>query len=224
MRRCVQKQDELSSKQMPKKKGNVQEEKKSKRGRKQKPFHILSGDRQRKMLCQVEKLIDLLSRKDKQSFVWMLFLRVFGTSVETEQKKYTKLKENVKFFCENYLKYLNRQVSRAASALTMGMSLAEASEITQIPISSLSWGRSRIEKGDLHNCNPSIINLPRISSEEKIWFQDYVHKIAPVTSGTINVRRIPYITYQEFYQVYAVEASMQGHEVFFFVFFFFAFF
>ena len=78
MRRCVQKQDELSSKQMPKKKGNVQEEKKSKRGRKQKPFHILSGDRQRKMLCQVEKLIDLLSRKDKQSFVWMLFLRVFG--------------------------------------------------------------------------------------------------------------------------------------------------
>ena len=39
-------------------------------------------------------------------------------------------------------------------------------------------------------------------NEEKIRFKEFLYSYAPVTSGTLSDRRLPYNTYSEFYDVY----------------------
>ena len=91
--------------------------------------------------------------------------------------------------------------SKMAAVLTEGLNLNEASEITSISTSSISWGREGLK-------NPtSITTFQREEvkdelNEEKIRFKEFLYSYAPVTSGSLSDRRLPYNTYSEFYNIY----------------------
>ena len=162
-------------------------------------------------MCQSGKSLDFYSRLDRKSIIYLLYQREFGIKEKENQEL---LQSNIKNLSIHYLHLLGNNASRAAAMLTQKLTLKRASEISRLPESTISWGRSQINQGMLYfefqemKVNDVVQKL--IQKEEIEWFESWILSISPVRSGSLKERRIPYNSYTEFFKVYLTEASNRG--------------
>lgn len=112
----------------------------------------------------------------------------------------------IRKFSQIYLPLMKNE-SRIAAFLTSKMNLRLASEITEIPMSSISWGRFQINQNSYY-MNKSFVPTPSKASEAgRRWFYNLVLEFSPVKSGTVKKRELCFNCYSQFYNLYQIQAS-----------------
>ena len=122
-----------------------------------KRFCDLGQKRQEQLVSEAIRELKVFGRSEIEDILAEISKRVLGNDRAEELKQ---MKENVAFFCATHLPSLPDK-SRIAAALTRGLHLVEAEEITGIPSSSISWGRHELKQG-IRILVWSIILLPSI--------------------------------------------------------------
>ena len=173
--------------------------KRKKIGRPQKPFAELSSYTKR---VRVRKAIETL--REIEGGALEPLLQAVSAKVGVEKKsEESQLKENIAFFATHYLPQLP-ETSRSAAALTQGLLLREASELTGIPPSSLCWGKKELDIGNVYGNPDPVVPHPanEAKEDERKWFQEFSLGEAPVYSGSLKTRRLRQNSYANFYVAY----------------------
>jgi len=142
----------------------------------EKKFCDLGPRRKQEQITAALKELKVLGRSDGKEILRELNKRVFGEDDVISQVQ--QLKDNIAFFCATQLPSLQDQ-SRIAAALTRGLSLREAADLSGVPGSSISWGRGEIKEGrptekevrtntSKKNCRSRTSHLSLLSLSESI--------------------------------------------------------
>ena len=137
-------------------------------------------------------------------------------AIEKKIKKTSKTSiqwlENIQKFCEVYLHDIANK-SRIGSILTLGVSVREASKITNLSESSIKWGRCEILGGSYKLLGSFVPATSEASKAERSWFKEFVFGYSPVKSGSLNDRKLVFNVYTGFHQVYSLAANENGFPV-----------
>ena len=106
-----------------------------------------------------------------------------------------------------------KEKSKIAAILAEGMNLKEAWKITSIFISTISWGREQLQDVTYAK-NNHFQDIKDETNEEKNYFKEFLYSYAPVTSGSVSDRRLPYNTCSEFYDVYIEKFHEMGNKTY----------
>ena len=170
-------------------------------GRPQTPFSELSSYTQR---IRVQQAISALESVEKKGPPAPLLEAIaVKVGLQKENEKEMQLSANVAFFAETYLPLLPES-SRPAAALTQGLLLKDASRLTGVPVSSISWGRHELEAGNLYANPDPVVPHPanEAKEDERSWFKEFAFSEAPVYSGSIKTRRLRQNSVADFFSDY----------------------
>ena len=103
---------------------------------KKKLFSSLGVDSKQRIIRQSKSYLENISRSDVKNLLGALNKCYFKSEIMVGEQ----LKQNINKMFKIFLPIL-KEKSKIAAVLTEGLNLNEASEITSIPTSSISWGR-----------------------------------------------------------------------------------
>ena len=109
----------------------------------EKRFCDLGPRRRRDQVTAAVEELKVLGRSDAKGILRAVSEQVLGEDYESQVQL---LKSNIAMFCATQLPTLPDRC-RIAAALTKGLSLKEAEDLTGVAQSSISWGRAEIEAG-----------------------------------------------------------------------------